>query len=373
MSTIHKPTKKNMSLDKKIAAATKKQQKKEEAEQEQQQEFDDDEQDLTTADDPRVIKRYEQAAKITNEALALAISLCVEKALVVDICQTVDNFITEEAKKIFKGEYSYECGIAFPCSISLNNCCGYYCPLKDDKTTLKKGDMAKIELAAHISGFVAEACKTIVIGEEPTGDKARVIEAGYVALQEIINKLQPKVSTGEIADSVKEICDKYEVKAFENIVSRNMERYMIDGNKFILNVPSKQAADNMTIDLHDVWNLDVIMTTGSGKPSERDVRTTIYKRNVDETYILKMRTSVQIFREVNNKYPTFPFSLRMLENESKAKMGIVEMAKHDLVDPYTVVFEKEGFVSQFKATVIVTDKGPLVLTPIEQPSFLKKE
>ncbi|GAB1225559.1 hypothetical protein ENUP19_0256G0002 [Entamoeba nuttalli] len=59
-----------------------------------------------------------------------------------------------------------------------------------------------------------------------------------------------------------------------------MERYMIDGNKFILNVPSKSAVEDMKIELND--------------------------RNIDETYILKMRTSVQIFREVNNKYPTFP-------------------------------------------------------------------
>ena len=42
-----------------------------------------------------------------------------------------------------------------------------------------------------------------------------------------------------------------------------------------------------------------------------------------------MRTSAQLLREINNKYPTMAFSLGMLENEAKAKMGIVEIVKHD--------------------------------------------
>ncbi|GAB1220279.1 hypothetical protein ENUP19_0050G0060 [Entamoeba nuttalli] len=371
MSTIHKPKKSAVSIEKKIATQQKKEQLKQENEIKKEEE-NKEEEELESAGDPRVVKHYEEAAEITNAAMKLAESLCVDGAIVYEVCKKVNEFIDEEAAKVFKNEYSYEKGIAFPCCISLNNCCGYFCPLAEDKTSMKKGDLAKIELATHISGFVAEACKTIVIGEEATGDKATIIEAGYTALQEVISKLQVGVNTSDITTVVDGVCKKYNVKAFENIVSRNMERYMIDGNKFILNVPSKSAVEDMKIELNDVWNLDIILTTGAAKPVEKETRTTVYKRNIDETYILKMRTSVQIFREVNNKYPTFPFSLGMLENESKAKMGIVEMAKHDLVDSYTVVYEKTGLVSQFKATIIVTENGPKVLTPIEAPAFIKK-
>ena len=140
-----------------------------------------------------------------------------------------------------------------------------------------------------------------------------------------------------------------------------------------MNVPSKQAIEEMNVELHDVWNLDIILSTGNCKPYDNGTRTTVFKRNVDETYILKMRTSVQILREINHKFPTMPFSLGMLENESKAKMGIVEISKHDLVDSYTVVYEKTGIVSQFKATIIVTEEGPKLLTPVEVPAWMKKE
>lgn len=371
MSTIHKK-KSAVSMEKRIVQQQKKEQQKQEEElkKEEAQNIEDE---LESASDPRVVKHYEEAAQVTNEAMKLAESLCKDGASVFTVCQTVNKFIDEECAKIFKNEYSYEKGISFPCSISLNNCCGYYSPLKDDKTVMKKGDVAKIEIGSHISGFVAEKCKTIVIDEEPTGEKANVIEAGYVCLQKIIENLKVDVNTNEITKIIDEVCKKYNVKAFENIVSKNMERYVIDGTKFILNVPAKTQVDEMKIELHDVWNLDVLLTSGPAKPQEKGIRTTIYKRNMDETYILKMKTSLQIFREINNKYPAFPFSLGMLENEAKAKMGIVEMVKHDLVDPYTVVFDKSGYVAQFKATVIVTENGPKILTPIEAPAFIKKE
>ena len=374
-SSIHKPKKSAVTLEKKIAQQQKKEQMKQEEElrKEQEEKKQQEEDELESASDPRVVKHYEEAAEVTNKAMKLAESLCVDGAIVYDVCKAVNTFINEETAKIFKGKYSYESGIAFPCCISLNNCCGYFCPLSDDKTAMKKGDLAKIELAAHISGFVAEACKTIVIGEEPTGEKATIIEAGYTALQEIIKNIKVGAKCNELTALVDAVCKKYNVKAMENIVSRNMERYTIDGPKFIMNAIPKQSVEEMTVEDNDVWNLDIILTTGAARPTEKESRTTVYKRNVDESYLMKMRTSIQIFREVNNKYPTFPFSLGMLENESKAKMGIVEIAKHDLVDPYAVVYEKTGVVSQFKATLIVKESGVQVLTPIEAPAFIKKD
>ena len=375
MSTIHKK-KSAVTLEKKIAQQQKKEQKKQDEQLKEEQEAmkrEEEkriEEELEHPSDPRVIARYEQAAKIANDALKLAKSLCKAGAVVYDICKQVNEFIEKEAKAVYQGDFPYESGIAFPCCISLDNCCGYFSPLKDDKTAIKKGQIAKIELAAHVSGFIAEVCDTIIVEPETvTEEQKKIVEAGYTALQEVIAKLQDGVDTTEITAVVDGVCKKYGVKAFENIVSRNMERYMIDGNKFILNVPSKTAVEEMKVEKFDVWNLDIILSTGNCKPIDNGTKTTVFKRNIDETYILRMRTSVQILREINHKFPTMPFSLSMLESEAKGRAGIVEIAAHDLVDSYTILFEKNALVSQFKATVIVTENGPKVLTPIDAPVF----
>ena len=52
-------------------------------------------------------------------------------------------------------------GIAFPCCISVNNCICHYSPLTHDAdTVLKEGDLAKIDLGAHIDGFIAVVAHT---------------------------------------------------------------------------------------------------------------------------------------------------------------------------------------------------------------------
>ena len=39
--------------------------------------------------------------------------------------------------------------------------------------------------------------------------------------------------------------------------------------------------------------------------------------------------------------------LRAFEDEKKAKMGVVECAKHGLLEPFNVLWEKEGMFCRF--------------------------
>ena len=58
-----------------------------------------------------------------------------------------------------------------------------------------------------------------------------------------------------------------------------------------------------------------------------------------------------------------PFTLRSCENETKAKMGVVECVTHKLIEPFQVLYEKEGeHVAQFKFTVLLMPNGPHKIT-----------
>ena len=55
----------------------------------------------------------------------------------------------------------FNLGIAFPCCISVNNCICHFSPLSNDPDTiLKAGDVTKIDLGAHIDGFIAVVAHT---------------------------------------------------------------------------------------------------------------------------------------------------------------------------------------------------------------------
>ena len=59
-------------------------------------------------------------------------------------------------------------GIAFPTCVSINNCICHFSPLKGDSDVLlKEGDLVKIDLGAHIDGFIAVAAHTLVVGASP--------------------------------------------------------------------------------------------------------------------------------------------------------------------------------------------------------------
>ena len=47
-----------------------------------------------------------------------------------------------------------------------------------------------------------------------------------------------------------------------------------------------------------------------GKPREGETRTTVFKRQVDKMYNLKMKASRQFYSDVSKKAPVFPFTLR---------------------------------------------------------------
>ena len=44
-------------------------------------------------------------------------------------------------------------------------------------------------------------------------------------------------------------------------------------------------------DVHEVYALDILVSSGEGKAKEKDTRTTVYKRKPDLIYQLKMKAS----------------------------------------------------------------------------------
>jgi hypothetical protein len=68
-----------------------------------------------------------------------------------------------------------------------------------------------------------------------------------------------------------------------------------------------------------------------------ETRTTIYQREHTVSYQLKMKTSRAVFSEVQKKAGPFPFNVRVLEDEKRARMGLQEAVQHSLVKPYDVV------------------------------------
>ena len=88
-----------------------------------------------------------------------------------------------------------------------------------------------------------------------------------------------------------------------------------------------------------------------------------------------MAASRKLLSEVNNHFPTMPFSLRVLPLEEKdARLGINEPVKVGSLSAYPVIEEREGaFTAHFRFTLLLLPGGTLKVTGLDAPPFVASE
>ncbi|XP_005184671.1 proliferation-associated protein 2G4 [Musca domestica] len=329
-----------------------------------------------------VVTKYKLAGEIVNRTLKTVIDLCVADASVRDICTKSDNLLTEETNKVYKKEKDLKKGIAFPTCLSVNNCVCHFSPSKNDPDyVLKDGDVVKIDLGAHIDGFIAVAAHTVIVGasadKKVTGRKADVTLAAYWAVQAALRLLKSGNNNYAITEAVQQISESYKCKPIEGMLSHELKQFKIDGEKTIIQNPSeaqRKEHEKCTFETHEVYAIDVIVSTGEGIGREKDTKVSIYKKT-DENYMLKLKTSRALLAEVKTKYGNMPFNIRSFEEETKARMGVVECMSHKMIEPFQVLYEKPSeYVAQFKHTVLLMPNGVNLVTglPFATENFVSE-
>uniref|UniRef100_UPI00358E4EC9 proliferation-associated protein 2G4 n=1 Tax=Myxine glutinosa TaxID=7769 RepID=UPI00358E4EC9 len=318
-----------------------------------------------------VLTKYSMAAEAVNRALRFLITNAQPGQSIQELCEKGDNMINEETAKIFKKEKDLKKGVAFPTCISVNNCVCHFSPLRSEaEQTLKADDLVKIDLGAHVDGFIATVAHTLVVGASKdapvTGRKADVVTAAHLCSEAALRLVKPGSENTSVTQTWNKIGSAFNCTPIEGMLSHQLKQHVIDGEKTIIQNPTDQQKkdhEKATFEVHEVYAVDVLVSSGDGKAKETGQRTTVYKRNPDKLYLLKMKASRIFISEITSRFDVMPFTLRAFEEEKKARMGLVECVRHELLQPFPVLYEKEGeLVAQFKFTVLLLPNGPLQIT-----------
>jgi len=319
-----------------------------------------------------IFTKYQTAANICNLAMEAVIAGCVDGAKVIDLCKLGDSIIEEEAKKVYnKGNIKK--GIAFPTCVSPDNIICHVSPLDgepDSEITLKTGSMVRIELAAHIDGYIAHSAHTLKVGatkENPaSGREGDVIEAAHQSCEAIIRLLRNGKKSYEITDTVQKLTKEFECIPIEGMISHAVHQDNMEGEKTIMLNPTdeqRRQVPEVTLEEGDAYVIDVLITTSDGKLKPHTGRTTVYKKNVDANYQLKMKASRNIYTEIINKFGNMGFSIRAMDDANKAKLGITECQARRLVNGYPMLETKENeFVAHYMFTALMMPSGPTRIT-----------
>ena len=246
-----------------------------------------------------------------------------------------------------------------------------YTPLSTDAedaaTKLKAKEAVKIQLGAQIDGLGTIVCDTIIVPEEkdrevqPSAREADLMLATHYANELFLRLMVPPgllasgtdeekkkaaaaekpVSQSKMTQLLEKVVKSYDCNLVEGTTSWLFERNEIEGKKKIVLAPSDHSKGEGLPEMGDVWGVEVGVSAGSGKIKTLSNRPTLHRRTTT-TYQLKRPSSRQTLSEIVKKFGTFPFSLRQLEDEKAAKVGVVECVRQNVLRQYEVVADKDS-------------------------------
>ena len=154
--------------------------------------------------------------------------------------------------------------------------------------------------------------------------------------------LEKPITQSKMTHLLEKVAKSYGCNLVEGTTSWLFERNEIEGKKKIVLSPSSDGGKGEGFpEIGDVWGVEMGVSLGTGKIKTLENRPTLHRRTTT-TYQLKRPSSRQTLSEIVKKFGTFPFSLRQLEDERAAKVGVVECVRSNVLRQYEVVADKDS-------------------------------
>ena len=279
--------------------------------------------------------------------------------------------LADEVAKVYKGKKISK-GLSHPTTISPSSYVTPYTPLISDtaeaSAALKAGEVIKIQLGAQIDGFGTIVCDSIVIpssdhahkqGKHPPRE-ADLLLATYWANELLLRLMIPPgllaagseeekakaqkekpLSQNKITQLLERVVKSYDCNLVESTTSWLFERNEIEGPKKIILAPGEGVKGEGVPEVGEVWGVEMGVSLGTGKCKNFENRATLFRRTTT-TYQLKRPSSRAVLSEIVEKFKTFPFSLRQLNDERAGKVGIIESVRTGLLRQYDPCGDKDN-------------------------------
>ena len=103
-------------------------------------------------------------------------------------------------------------------------------------------------------------------------------------------------STTDIAEMVEKTLAEFKCKAIENTLTVEIAKNEMEVEKYIMLNPSEnQKREDFDIEDNEAYTINIQVSTGEGKVRQsEDSKTSVYRRNNDRSYDLKLKASRQV-------------------------------------------------------------------------------
>ena len=309
-----------------------------------------------------MIEMYEKPGKIVSKVRGMAVDYIEEDMKVLDLVKFVEGNITELGG-----------AIAFPCNVSINEITAHYTSPEGDETRFKRGDLVKIDLGAHVDGYIADSATSVLVGMDNEGDSSpkdsasedvdlhfKLIETAQEALENAISTVRDGVEIGKIGTVIEETINNKGLQSVSNLTGHSMDQWILHAG---ISVPNVREKNDHKIEEGDVLAIEPFVTNGVGRVGDmKDAY--IFKFLRDRP--LRMHQARKLLNTIEEDYRNLPFAGRWLMerfNGNKNKLAMRKLIASRAVYPYHVLKEKsDAWVAQAEHTVIVEADGCQVIT-----------
>eukprot|EP00755_Sulcionema_specki_P027717 Sspe_Gene.88347::Locus_60383_Transcript_1_1_Confidence_1.000_Length_1431::g.88347::m.88347 len=333
----------------------------------EEEEFEIEEESIENGD---VVQKYRMAAKFAQQGLEAVLEKCAHGAMVAELCKLGDETIGKLCSEVFRkkgadSEKVYR-GVAFPTNISINDVTANFAPV-DGEAMLCTGDVVKIHCGAHVDGYVSQVAHTIIVDSNiPSSHPAAsdVITAAHTAATAALHLMRPDQEN--INDAVTEMIGRvaadFKVVPCEGVLSHRVRRWTINTPICIIN--AKVIKDDAFQDVepyafgpHQVWHLDITMSTGHRQLHRAESETTIFQRN-QVLLAPRIKAAHYVLKFIRDQFLNFPFNVRDFDNAPRARLGLQDLVKNDMVDPqHPMKTKSKEVTARFLWTVMLTPSG----------------
>jgi len=305
-----------------------------------------------------MIDSYEKAGKVVSKIRSKACKLIKNDLAIIDLVEFVESEIVKNGA-----------GIAFPCNVSINEIAAHYTSPANDENKIATGDLVKLDIGAHINGYIADSAITIMahgddleekIDEDTLAKNQKLIEASDAALEAAISTVRVGVEIGKIGASVEEAVSKYGFKPIANLTGHSLDQWDLHSG---LSIPSVDDKSTVKLKEGDVLAIEPFVTDGVGWVTET-LNPFIYRFLKDKPF--RMAHTQKVFRKIKKEHGSLPFSQRWLSEEfnvNRLNASLRQLSQAMAIYPYPALKEKTNcWVSQKEHTVIVEGDSCIITT-----------
>lgn len=246
---------------------------------------------------------------------------------------------------------------AFPVNVSINEVAAHYTAEPGDQTVIGQEDTVKVDLGAHIDGYIADTAVTVNTDPMHEG----IAETAEEALAGAMKVVRGGAKTRDIGRAIEDIIKRNGCKPIANLTGHSLGKYTIHAGKSIPNTWAMRSSDLV---VGEAYACEPFVTTKDGLGFVRNGKT----KNIFALVTRKKTKNGEaneMLEYIWNSFNSLPFARRWLEKWEPAKAAelLDVLVKAKAVHAYPVLLESAGKrVAQAEHTFIADDGGATVTT-----------